>query len=215
MAWESPAAPPYEDFLRRCGPLELVTSLEDHEPEVLIVQGLELLLGEPTNEGAARASVHVGDFVYTGRTGGVIDDILKECVVRKIPMVCVDPDFITYNPDGTTFFMPGTLAKRFEELGGSCRYFGKPHTLAFARGIERLKKLGIADPSRIAMIGDSLHHDVQGANAVGMDSILVLGGVHRKELGHAFGDMVESSRLKLLFAENQQTPTIVAPILRL
>ena len=35
----------------------------------------------------------------------------------------------------------------------------------------------------VAHVGDSLHHDVVGANAAGIDSIFVLGGIHAKELG--------------------------------
>ena len=214
MAWDDPAAP-FQAFLDRCGTLELVTSFEGEEPNVLIVQGNQVLLGEPRQDGTGRENVSLGDFVVSGQTEGIIDTILKECVTRQIPLLCVDPDFVTYNPDGTTFFMPGTVAKRFEELGGTCQYFGKPHTVAFERGIERLKSHGITDTSRMAMIGDSLHHDVQGANALGLDSILVLGGVHRKELGHSLGEMVEVNHLRELFLKHHQTPTIVAPVLRL
>ena len=215
MAWDHPAAP-YQAFLDRCGALELVLGFEEEDPpKLLIVQGNQVLLGEPRKDGTGRGTLSLGDFVGSGQTEGIIDTILKECVTRKIPLLCVDPDFVTYNPDGTTFFMPGTIAKRFEELGGTCRYFGKPDTVAFERGIERLKSLGITDTSRMAMIGDSLHHDVQGANALGLDSILVLGGVHRKELGHTLGEMVEVNQLRSLFLKHQQTPTIVAPVLQL
>ena len=35
----------------------------------------------------------------------------------------------------------------------------------------------------VAHVGDSLHHDVVGANAAGIDSIFVLGGIHAKTLG--------------------------------
>jgi len=174
-----------------------------------------VLLGEPKDDGSGRDQVSLGDFVVSGKTEGVIDSILTDCVARSIPLLCVDPDFTIYNPDGTTYFMPGTIARQYEELGGTCRYFGKPHAVVFQKAVERLKSLGITDMSRMAMIGDSLHHDVQGANVVGMDSIMVLGGVHRKELGHAVGDMVESKRLTLLFEENGQTPTFVVPSVRL
>lgn len=65
------------------------------------------------------------------------------------------------------------------------------------------------------MIGDSLHHDVKGANTIGLDSILVLGGVHQKELGHEFGTLAPRSKLQTLFQDVAQTPTLVAPLLKI
>jgi ribonucleotide monophosphatase NagD (HAD superfamily) len=47
--------------------------------------------------------------------------------------------------------------------------------------------LGIADRRRILAIGDSLRTDVAGAAAVGVDALLVLGGLHQAELGLAPG----------------------------
>ena len=35
---------------------------------------------------------------------------------------------------------------------------------------------------RIAHVGDSLHHDVAGANSAGIDSIFIMGGIHSDEL---------------------------------
>lgn len=213
MAWDHPAAPAYQTFLEGCGNLNLVTTTVEN-PDVLIVQGAQVLLGDNAKEPEDRQKLQLGDFVMSGKIEGVLETILKDCSSRNIPMVCVDPDFLTYNPDGTTIFMPGTIAKLFEELGGNCFYFGKPHKAAFEEAIGRLKKLGVTH-SRMAMVGDSLHHDVLGANEVGLDSILVLGGVHRRELGHEVGDMVKKSQLEELFAKHQRTPTVVAPVLRI
>ena len=41
--------------------------------------------------------------------------------------------------------------------------------------------LGIADKSRIVGVGDSPRTDVAGANAAGIDSLLVAGGLHANE----------------------------------
>jgi ribonucleotide monophosphatase NagD (HAD superfamily) len=35
----------------------------------------------------------------------------------------------------------------------------------------------------VAHVGDSLEHDIVGANAAGIDSIFVIGGIHAKDLG--------------------------------
>jgi len=38
------------------------------------------------------------------------------------------------------------------------------------------------DPAEVVHVGDSLHHDIQGANAAGIDSIWVTGGIHKNEI---------------------------------
>lgn len=220
FGWQHPAAPSSESFLERCGDLKLVEWKGDEqdkeEPiaDVLVVQGNEFIIGPNTANGE-RSATRLGDFVFTGNMTDVIDPILKKCAKQNIPLLCTDPDFICVNPDGSQLFMPGTVARRYEELGGSCVYFGKPHSACFQEGVERLVKEGVSDISRIAMIGDSLHHDVKGANSIGLDSILVLGGVHRKDLGHDFGGMASRRDLQGLFADVAQTPTIVAPLLKI
>jgi ribonucleotide monophosphatase NagD (HAD superfamily) len=205
-------------FLERCGHVELVDSIDDN-PEVLIIQGNEVLLGPKINKTSDknddRRETSLGDFVLSGDTSQVIDPLLKEYASRQIPLICVDPDFRSVNPDKSVFYMPGTIAKRYEELVGSCVYFGKPHAPGFEEGIQRLLALGVSDKSRIAMIGDSLYHDVAGANIVGIDSILVLGGVHHNDLGNGLGEISSQDKREALFAKEHQVPTIVAPLLKL
>ncbi|CAB9513109.1 Inherit from COG: Hydrolase [Seminavis robusta] len=215
FGWEHESAPCPQEFVAQCGDLEIVDwkhQMDDDVPpaDVIILQGNQVLLGP-----SSTSTTSLGDFVLTGNTENIIDPILEKCAKHKIPLMCVDPDFITVDPDGTKLYMPGTIARRYEELGGSCRYFGKPHGECFQEGVSRLLSMGVSDTSKVAMIGDSLHHDVTGANSIGLDSILVLGGVHRKELGNEFGDTVGRQELEALFDQVAQTPTIVAPILKM
>ena len=42
---------------------------------------------------------------------------------------------------------------------------------------------GLPATARVAAVGDSLHHDVRGAAANGIDSVFICGGVHYRELG--------------------------------
>eukprot|EP00934_Nitzschia_sp_Nitz4_P005347 Nitzschia sp. Nitz4//scaffold87_size112219//77826//78872//NITZ4_004081-RA/size112219-processed-gene-0.29-mRNA-1//-1//CDS//3329559390//5337//frame0 len=212
MCWKNPAAPSAEDFLKRCGDLRLVSSPEQ-EPDVLIVQGNEIILG-PKNPDGSRSERSMGDFVLSGNLDITIGPILKSCASRRIPLVCVDPDFLTVNPDGSTYYMPGTIAQRYEALGGEVQYFGKPYKPGFEEGIRRLLEAGVSSKEKIAMIGDSLHHDVAGANSVGLDSIMVLGGVHRKELGNELGNLAEEKEMSELFSNENQHPTFVAPLLK-
>lgn len=42
-------------------------------------------------------------------------------------MYNVNPDITVNNPQGGRWFMPGLLAKKYEDMGGEVLYFGKPH----------------------------------------------------------------------------------------
>ena len=70
------------------------------------------------------------------------------------------------------------------------------------------------------MVGDSLLHDIAGANAAGIDSILVAGGIHAGELGvpdaaaasdssgKASGGLLTESALERTFAAHGVRPTM-------
>lgn len=109
----------------------------------------------------------------------VIDPILQQALKKQLPMVCANPDLISIKPDGSIAHMPGKIAQRYAELGGEVTYYGKPHARHFQTCIDLM---GI-DPSKIIHVGDSLHHDIQGANNAGVDSVFVANGVHAHELG--------------------------------
>ena len=92
-----------------------------------------------------------------------------------------NPDLSVTLPDGSTGHMPGVIARAYEALGGRVTYFGKPYAPAFT---EALALLGPeVDPSRVLHVGDSLMHDVAGAEAAGIHSLFVAGGIHAQELG--------------------------------
>ena len=63
-------------------------------------------------------------------------------------------------------------------------YFGKPHPPIYDSCFELL---ATADRRRILAVGDSLRTDIAGAEAAGIDSLLVLNGIHQEEL--ADGDL--------------------------
>ena len=98
-------------------------------------------------------------------------------------MVCANPDLVVVN-GGKTEICAGTVARRYEALGGKVHYFGKPHAPIYQ---ESLALLGVGDRKRILAVGDSLRTDIAGANAAGIDGLLVLSGIHRDEL--AAGDL--------------------------
>lgn len=89
--------------------------------------------------------------------------------------------------------------------------FGKPHVAHFEAC---LRDLGLPK-DRVAHVGDSLHHDVVGANGTGIASIFVSSGVHCEELGSEFGELPSREALETLFEQHGTTPTHVVPLLKM
>lgn len=106
----------------------------------------------------------------------------------------------------------GKIAQQYQELGGACQYFGKPAVSSFEAC---LRELGfLEDRTRVVHVGDSLHHDIRGANEAGIPSILVTGGIHADELDADVGFLPSRDALAALFEKEEQTPTHVVPLFR-
>ena len=103
--------------------------------------------------------------------------------------------------------MPGSIASRYADMGGKCAVFGKPEPEHFSAC---LGVLGI-EPSRVAHVGDSLHHDVAGATSAGIDSIFITSGIHKDDLGVGFGELPTDEALQKLFDSTGIAPTHVMP----
>lgn len=101
--------------------------------------------------------------------------------MRRLPMLCANPDLTMFSANGL-IPAPGALARFYERLGGVAAFVGKPHAPIFEAALEQL---GDPDPKRVLMIGDSLDHDVAGARAKGMLTLLLGDGVHRDALAGA------------------------------
>jgi HAD superfamily hydrolase (TIGR01459 family) len=109
------------------------------------------------------------------------EDLLQAALKRSLPMVCVNPDLEVIR-GGVRIICAGALAKRYEEIGGEVRYQGKPYPEIYGNCFETL---GIKDKRRVVAIGDSLRTDIAGAEAAGIDAILVTEGLHKDEIGAA------------------------------
>jgi HAD superfamily hydrolase (TIGR01459 family) len=93
----------------------------------------------------------------------------------RVPAICINPD-ITMIRDGKLVPAPGAIARLYESLGGQVEYVGKPYGAIFEQAIATTSLGGGA---RVVMIGDSPEHDVAGANAMGLSTLLVRTGIHR------------------------------------
>lgn len=129
-------------------------------------------------------SVSEADFILNtgpwedGETIADYEDRLVAGAKGGLKMICANPDLEVIR-GGRLIICAGMLAQRYEELGGDVLYYGKPYGPIYD---SCLHLIGDPDPSRVLAIGDSLRTDIAGAAGMGMDSILVLGGIH----GEAF-----------------------------
>lgn len=172
LAWE-------DDYLGfdNAGYLDgLKVSLASAEKaDAILAQGTQIIKG---------GGVVGTDVFATGSVseGDELSNTLRTCRERGVTMLCCNPDFQATQPDGSIGYMPGTVARHYESTGGSVTHFGKPYGAAFAACLAQLDGI---PKERICHVGDSLDHDVVGANAAGIDSLFVTSGIHAPELPHA------------------------------
>lgn len=104
---------------------------------------------------------------------------LEKAVRLGLPLICPNPDRVSLSAQGVLEMCPGAIAELYEELGGTVRWHGKPYAPIYESCVKlALENLGNADKKRFVGVGDSLHHDIQGANNAGMASLLICSGIH-------------------------------------
>lgn len=126
--------------------------------------------------------------------------LLDAALQRRAPVFCTNPDRASPRPGGVQVMSPGALAHRHAERGGSVRFYGKPHLPVF-RALQAA--LG-APPDRILMVGDSLEHDIAGAQAAGWRSAFVEAGLHAAAFAGAASP--EAALDRLIAAEAAPRP---------
>ena len=105
------------------------------------------------------------------------EPILQDCIRHRLPMICANPDLVVIR-GGVKVLCAGSLALRYQELGGDVRSLGKPDPAIYQPVLERL---GLP-PNRVLAVGDSLHTDIAGAAGVDLASCWVLDGIHATTL---------------------------------
>jgi HAD superfamily hydrolase (TIGR01459 family) len=103
--------------------------------------------------------------------------VLERAVARRLPMVCSNPDRVAPS-QGKLITAPGTVAAMYEQMGGTVLYVGKPHAPIYGACLDALDGL---EASEIVAVGDSVEHDIRGANGVGVDACFVTGGIHQDD----------------------------------
>lgn len=192
-------------FLDHCGRLEVATSID--EADFLLLHGSEVWYRGDDHE-----QVPLGNFIEDGYIDANMESILQKCLERKIPCVCANPDVIVQNPNGGVAYMPGKMGMRYREMGGDVRIFGKPQPEHFQACLRTLD----LPAHRVCHVGDSLHHDIAGANSAGVASMFVTSGIHLKDFGTCFGELPQTQSLEnFIEAEGGIIPTHVVPAFRM
>ena len=131
--------------------------------------------------------------------------VLQDAAARGLPMACANADLHVMHGD-TLIACAGQMAKVYESMGGRVRWHGKPHGSVYAACLDLL---GIADRARILCVGDSLRTDIAGANAAGLDGMLVAGGIHAAELDALEDGPLDPGRVAALLRDRPQPRYVV------
>lgn len=68
------------------------------------------------------------------------------------------------------------------------------------------------DASDCVAVGDSLYHDIKGANIAGIKSAFITGGIHATELGLVeFGEVANYSSVDAITLKYDAYPSYVLP----
>ncbi|KAL2627471.1 hypothetical protein AAZV13_07G175100 [Glycine max] len=184
FTWNGRGAIPLEGL-----DLRVVENVE--EAEFVLAHGTEAL----GNADGSSCSMKLED----------MERILELCAAKGIPMVVANPDYVTVEARDLRV-MPGTLAAKYEKLGGEVKWMGKPDEIIYKSAMA----MAGTDVSDCIAVGDSFHHDIKGANAAGIESVFITGGIHATELGlHGFGEVADSSSVQSLATKYEAYPSYV------
>lgn len=135
-----------------------------------------------------------------------------DCAIKairyKVPLLCANPDILSIRQNGELVYCSGTIARKYEQLGGEVIYFGKPYKNIYLHALE-----GISLSRRILAIGDSMENDIQGAINMNIDSALVCSGIHMHDLKINVGELPNKNNLLKLYKKYLVKPKFVLSIM--
>ncbi|MGI3899426.1 MAG: TIGR01459 family HAD-type hydrolase [Janthinobacterium lividum] len=125
---------------------------------------------------------------------------------RGVEMICANPDVVVHVGD-QLIFCAGALAERYEALGGTVLYAGKPHApiydlaLSLAAKVRQGRGQGeTVDAARVLAIGDGMRTDVAGAVRHRLDCLFITNGIHRDDTGPGDGTLDAAALARFLDA---------------
>jgi HAD superfamily hydrolase (TIGR01459 family) len=133
------------------------------------------------------------------------EGLLQDCARHHLPMICANPDLVVIR-GGVRVLCAGSLALRYQELGGDVRSLGKPEPAIYQPVLE---SLGLP-VDRVLAVGDALHTDIAGAAGVDIASCWVLSGIHGAALIDGSGNY-DLHRAAELAAAERAAPLATIP----
>lgn len=114
--------------------------------------------------------------VDRGNVAAYMDD-LQLARKRNLHLVVSNPDLVAMTPDGTLKTCPGAIAQAYQDMGGTVHWHGKPQ-----RDIYKMCKELVGGWDNAIAVGDSLEHDIAGANNAAISSLFITSGIHSAEI---------------------------------
>jgi HAD superfamily hydrolase (TIGR01459 family) len=200
QAFRDRAEPYFAGLGRRC-------LLFSRRGDRSILAGLDL---EPVAAAGEADFILVSGSEAPEKTLADYEPFLEAGARRGLPLVCANADLVRVSPEGL-LLGPGSIARRYEELGGRVRWIGKPQPEIYAAA---LAALGGLPPGRVAAVGDSLEHDIGGGRAAGLATVLVAGGIHHESFADATDPGGCARALRSLGVAPEAWPDWVVPRFR-
>ncbi len=102
--------------------------------------------------------------------------LLEVAYKKELTMYCANPDFETVETNSNNnIFCMGAIGEIYKKMGGDVIIKGKPDVSIYSETTNQIN----LEKKRTVAIGDSLFHDIQGANNFEIDSVLVKTGIHK------------------------------------
>ncbi|MEZ5833896.1 MAG: TIGR01459 family HAD-type hydrolase [Dongiaceae bacterium] len=127
------------------------------------------------------------------------DPMLAPAAARGVPLICANPDLVVHR-GGVEEICAGSIAQRYEALGGQVVWFGKPYPAVYRRILTECRLA----PDRLLCVGDALRTDVAGGAGIGAATLFTVGGIHHQEL--LVNNQIDPARLEALCRRLGQTP---------
>ena len=133
-----------------------------------------------------------GFFENIGEDLNFYKNLLKDKINLK--MICTNPDLEVDRGDEREL-CAGTIAKLFEEIGGSVNYFGKPYPLVYNKAFNIKNE-------KVLCVGDNLNTDIRGANNQNYSSLLIKNGIHKFEIDNSLDNLLIKHKVSINFIQS-------------
>jgi len=121
--------------------------------------------------------------------------ILNSAAQKNTQAYCTNPDkWILAGND--LQYGPGQIADNYQAAGGRVQWIGKPYAAIYSFALDMFD----VSANRVVCIGDSIEHDIAGARAAGLASVLTATGI--------LGDM-DRAELESLYQRYGATPSYI------